>query len=104
VYPVVFSDALRVRIREDALVRNKAVYLALGVLPDGTGDILGLWIENTEGAKFRMKVFNDLKTRSVGDILIAVTDGLRGIYPKHWRPYSRRPRSRPASSTRFATA
>jgi len=78
-YPVVFFDALRVKIREDAVVRNKAIYLALGVLPDGTRDILGLWIENTEGAKFWMKVFNDLKTRGAVDILIAVTDGLKGI-------------------------
>ena len=78
-YPVVFFDALRVKIREDALVRNKAVYLALGVRDDGTRDILGLWIESTEGAKFWMKVFNDLKTRGVEDILIAVTDGLKGL-------------------------
>mgnify|MGYP003584369084 CR=1 FL=1 len=78
-YPVIFFDALRVKIREEAVVRNKAIYLALGVLPDGTRDILGLWIENTEGAKFWMKVFNDLKTRGVSDILIAVTDGLKGI-------------------------
>jgi len=78
-YPVVFFDALRVKIREDAVVRNKAVYLALAVLPDGTRDILGLWIEGTEGAKFWMKVFNDLKTRGVEDILIAVTDGLKGM-------------------------
>lgn len=78
-YPVVFFDALRVKIREDGVVRNKAVYLALGVLPDGTRDILGLWIENTEGAKFWMRVFNDLKTRGVNDILIAVTDGLKGM-------------------------
>ena len=78
-YPVVFFDALRVKIREDAVVRNKAIYLALGVRPDGTRDILGLWIENTEGAKFWMKVFNDLKTRGVNDILIAVTDGLKGM-------------------------
>ena len=78
-YPVVFFDALRVKIREDAVVRNKAIYPALGILPDGTRDILGLWIENTEGAKFWMKVFNDLKTRGVADILIAVTDGLKGI-------------------------
>jgi putative transposase len=78
-YPVVFFDALRLKIREDAVVRNKAIYLALGILPDGTRDILGLWIENTEGAKFWMKVFNDLKTRGVADILIAVTDGLKGI-------------------------
>ena len=78
-YPVVFFDALRVKIREDAVVGNKAIYLALGVLPYGTRDILGLWIENTEGAKFWMKVFNDLKTRGVSDILIAVTDGLKGM-------------------------
>jgi transposase-like protein len=78
-YPVIFFDALRVKIREDAVVRNKAIYLALGVLADGTRDILGLWIEGTEGAKFWLKVFNDLKTRGVQDVLIAVTDGLKGI-------------------------
>ncbi|MCY0857837.1 IS256 family transposase [Cupriavidus sp. D39] len=78
-YPVVFFDALRVKMREDGVVRSKAVYLALGVLPDGTRDILGLWIETTEGAKFWMKVFNDLKTRGTQDILIAVTDGLKGM-------------------------
>jgi putative transposase len=78
-YPVVFFDALRVKIREDNVVRSKAVYLALGVLPDGSKDILGIWIENTEGAKFWMKVFNDLKTRGCNDILIAVTDGLKGM-------------------------
>ncbi|HRA98015.1 MAG TPA: IS256 family transposase [Nitrospira sp.] len=78
-YPVVFFDALRVKIREDAVVKNKAIYLALGILPDGTRDILGLWIEGTEGAKFWMKVFNDLKTRGCNDILIAVTDGLKGM-------------------------
>ena len=65
-YPAVFFEALRVKIREDAVVRNKAIYLALGVLPDGTRDILGIWIENTEGAKFWLKVFKDLKTRGVG--------------------------------------
>ena len=78
-YPVVFFDALRVKIREDAVVRNKAIYLALAVLPDGRRDILGLWIETTEGAKFWMRVFNDLRTRGVHDILIAVTDGLKGM-------------------------
>ena len=78
-YPVVFFDALRVKIREDAVVRSKAVTLALGMLPDGSRDILGIWIENTEGAKFWMKVFNDLKTRGCHDILIAVTDGLKGM-------------------------
>jgi putative transposase len=79
VYPVVFFDALRVKIREDNVVRNKAVYLALGVRRDGTREVLGLWIETTEGAKFWMKVFNDLRTRGVLDILIAVTDGLSGM-------------------------
>jgi putative transposase len=78
-YPVVFFDALRVKIRENGVVRNKAVYLALGVLADGSRDILGIWIENTEGAKFWMKVFNDMKTRGCNDILIAVTDGLKGM-------------------------
>jgi putative transposase len=74
-----FFDALRVKIRDEAVVRSKAVYLALAVLPDGTRDILGIWIEQTEGAKFWMKVFTDLKTRGCQDILIAVTDGLKGM-------------------------
>jgi transposase-like protein len=78
-YPVVFFDALRVKIRDESVVRSKAVYLALAVLPDGTRDILGIWIEQTEGAKFWLKVFNDLKTRGCADILIAVTDGLKGM-------------------------
>ena len=78
-YPVVFFDALRVKIRDEASVRSKAIYLALAVLPDGSRDILGLWIEQTEGAKFWMKVFNDLRTRGCQDMLIAVTDGLKGM-------------------------
>jgi transposase-like protein len=78
-YPVVFFDALRVKIRDEATVRSKAIYLALAVLPDGSREILGLWIEQTEGAKFWMKVFTDLKTRGCQDILIAVTDGLKGM-------------------------
>src|SRR5262245_6725895 len=78
-YPVVFFDALRVKIRDEATVRIKAVYLALAVLPDGSRDILGIWIEQTEGAKFWMKVFTDLKARGCQDILIAVTDGLKGM-------------------------
>jgi putative transposase len=78
-YPVVFFDALRVKIRDDAVVRNKAVYLALGILPDGTREVLGIWIEQTEGAKFWLKVFNELRSRGVADILIAVVDGLKGL-------------------------
>ncbi len=88
-YPVVFFDALRVKIRSDGGVTNKAVYLALGIQADGQRDVLGLWIEQTEGAKFWLKVFNDLKTRGCQDILIAVVDGLKGladaintVYPK----------------------
>jgi putative transposase len=78
-YPLVFFDALRVKIRDEGFVRNKAVYIALGVLPDGTKDILGLWIEQTEGAKFWLRVMNELKGRGVSDILIAVVDGLKGF-------------------------
>lgn len=78
-YPLIFFDALRVKIRDEGLVRNKAVYVALGVTPDGTKDILGLWIETSEGAKFWLRVMNELRTRGVGDILIAVVDGLKGF-------------------------
>jgi putative transposase len=78
-YPLVFFDALRVKIRDEGLVRNKAVYVALGVTPDGTKDILGLWIETSEGSKFWLQVMNELKNRGVEDILIAVVDGLKGF-------------------------
>jgi putative transposase len=78
-YPLVFFDALRVKIRDEGLVRNKAIYIALGVAADGTKDVLGLWIENSEGAKFWLKVMNELKNRGVGDSLIAVVDGLKGF-------------------------
>lgn len=78
-YPVIFFDALRVKIRDEGVVCNQAVYLALGVLPDGRRDVLGMWIEQTEGAKFWLRVFNDLKTRGVNDVLIAVVDGLKGL-------------------------
>ena len=78
-YPIVYFDALRLKIRDEGTVRNKAVYLALGIDATGRKDILGLWIEQTEGAKFWLKVFNDLKQRGVADVLIAVVDGLRGF-------------------------
>jgi len=78
-YPIVFFDAMRVKIRDEGLVRNKAVYIALGVQADGTKDILGLWIETSEGAKFWLKVMNELKHRGVQDVLIAVVDGLKGF-------------------------
>ena len=78
-YPLVFFDAIRVKIRDEGFVRNKAVYIALGILTDGTKEILGIWIEQTEGAKFWLRVMNELKNRGVGDILIAVVDGLKGF-------------------------
>src|SRR6201997_1302813 len=79
VYPVIFFDALRVKIRDEGLVRNKAVYVALALNSDGEKEVLGLWIEQNEGAKFWLKVMNELKTRGVNDILIAVVDGLKGF-------------------------
>lgn len=77
--PPVFFDAIRVKIRDEGFVRNKAVYIALGILPDGAREVLGLWIEQTEGAKFWLRVMNELKTRGLADVLIAVTDGLKGF-------------------------
>lgn len=79
VYPVVILDALRVKIRDEGVVRNKAVYLAIGVARDGTKDVLGLWIEQTEGAAFWLRVMTELKSRGVEDILIALIDGLAGF-------------------------
>ena len=78
-YPLVFFDALRVKIRDEGTVRNKAIYVALGVRADGRKEILGLWIEQTEGAKFWLRVMTELKNRGVEDILIAVVDGLKGF-------------------------
>jgi len=79
VYPLVFFDALRVKVRDEGLVRNKAVHIALGVRADGMKEILGLWIEQNEGAKFWLRVMNELRNRGVEDVLIAVVDGLKGF-------------------------
>ena len=79
VYPLVFFDAIRVKIRDEGLVSNKAIHVALGVRADGTKEVLGLWLEQNEGAKFRLRVMNEMKNRGVGDILIAVVDGLKGF-------------------------
>jgi len=78
-YPIVFFDALRVKIRDEGTVKNKAVYLALGIQRDGTKEVLGLWIQHSEGAKFWLAVMNELRHRGIEDILIAVIDGLRGF-------------------------
>jgi putative transposase len=111
VYPLIFFDALRVKIRDEGLVRNKAVHLALGIRADGTKEILGLWLEQNEGARFWLRVMNELKNRGVEDVLIAVVDGLkslpsrkRGAFPRPSPPCFRRQRCRPASSTCCATA
>lgn len=80
-YPIVLFDALRVNIRDadSRTVKNKAVYVALGVTRDGQREVLGLWIAENEGAKFWLSVMNEMKNRGVQDILIAVVDGLKGF-------------------------
>ncbi len=98
-YPLVFFDAIRVKIRDEGLVRNKAVHVALGVRADGVKEILGLWLEQNEGAKFWLRVMNELRNRGVEDILIARRrrfEGLSrcdpgGLSPRRW--------SRPVLST-----
>ena len=78
-YPVVFFDALRVKIRDEGTVKNKAVYLALCIQRDGTKEVLGIWIDQNEGAKFWLGVMNELNHRGLKDILVAVIDGLKGF-------------------------
>lgn len=78
-YPLIFFDAIRIKVGDEGTVRNKAVYVALGVRADGTKEVPGLWIEQTEGAKFWLRVMNELKSRGVEDVLIAIVDGLKGF-------------------------
>jgi putative transposase len=79
VYPIVYLDALIVKIRDGHAVKNQACYVALGVTLDGERDVLGLWFQQTEGAKFWLHVLTDLKTRGVADILFVCVDGLTGF-------------------------
>jgi putative transposase len=79
VYPIVYLDALVVKVRDNGHVRNKAVHLALGVTVEGHKELLGLWIAPTEGAKFWLQVLTELKNRGVQDIFIACVDGLKGF-------------------------
>jgi len=79
VYPIIIFDALRVKIRDEGTVRNKAVYLALGFTMEGHKEVLDLWIEQTEGAKFWLRVMNEIKNRGVNDVFITVVDGLKGF-------------------------
>jgi putative transposase len=79
IYPIVFLDCMVLKIREGGSVQRRALYLALGVTLDGDRDVLGMWFQETEGAKFWMQVLSDLKQRGVSDILICCVDGLKGF-------------------------
>src|SRR5215216_2312141 len=90
-YPIVYFDCLMVRVREDRSVSSRACYLAIGVTLDGDRDVLGIWWQETEGAKFWLAVLNDLQRRGVADVLIACVDGLTGfpeaiaaVFPEAW--------------------
>ena len=91
VYPIVYFDAMRVKVREDRSVRTRACYLALGVTLEGDREVLGMWWQETEGAKFWLAVLNDLHQRGICDVLIACVDGLTGfpeaieaVFPHAW--------------------
>ena len=91
VYPIVYFDCLMVKVREDRSVRARACYLAVGVSVDGERDVLGIWWQETEGAKFWLAVLNDLHRRGVADVLVACVDGLKGfpeaieaVFPQAW--------------------
>jgi putative transposase len=91
IYPIVYFDALLVKVREDRSVKNRACYLALGVTCDGEREVLGIWWQETEGSKFWLAVLNDLRRRGVEDVLISCVDGLKGFpeaieatFPQAW--------------------
>ena len=91
VYPIVYFVAMMVKVREDRSVRTRACYLAIGVTVDGEREVLGIWWQETEGAKFWLAVLNDLHHRGVGDVLVACVDGLTGfpeaieaVFPQAW--------------------
>ena len=98
VYPIVYFDALRVKIRDEGVVQNKAVHLAIGVTPLGRKEILGIWTAANEGAKFWLRVMNELQARGVRDVLIAVVDGLKG-FPEAIETVFPEVTGRPASCT-----
>jgi len=90
-YPIVYLDALIVKIRDGQAVRNHACYLAIGVNTDGEREVLGIWFQRSEGAKFWLQVLTDLKTRGVADVLVCCVDGLTGfpeaieaVFPQTW--------------------
>ena len=91
VYPIAYFDCLMVKVREDRSVRTRACYLAIGVTVEGDREVLGIWWQETEGAKFWLAVLNDLAHRGVGDILVCCVDGLTGfpeaieaVFPQAW--------------------
>jgi putative transposase len=91
VYPIVWFDALHVKVREDRSVRTRACYLAIGATVEGEREVLGIWWQETEGAKFWLAVLNDLHHRGVEDVLVACVDGLAGfpeaieaVFPQAW--------------------
>jgi len=91
VYPIVYFDAMFVKVREDRSVKSRACYLALGVTCDGEREVLGIWWQETEGSKFWLAVLNDLRRRGVEDVLISCVDGLKGFpeaieatFPQTW--------------------
>ena len=91
VYPIAYFDALMVKVREDRCVRNRACYLAIGVSVEGEREVLGIWWQESEGAKFWLAVLNDLHHRGVEDVLVCCVDGLTGfpeaieaVFPQAW--------------------
>ncbi|MGH2883082.1 MAG: IS256 family transposase [Solirubrobacteraceae bacterium] len=91
IYPILYLDALVIKIRDGQAVRNFACYLAIGVNLDGEREVLGMWFQRTEGAKFWLQVLTELKTRGVQDVLVCCVDGLTGfpeaieaVYPETW--------------------
>jgi putative transposase len=91
IYPILYLDALMIKIRDGQAVRNFACYLAIGVNLEGDRDVLGIWFQRTEGAKFWLQVLTELKQRGVQDVLVCCVDGLTGfpeaieaVYPKTW--------------------
>ena len=91
IYPILYLDALVIKIRDGQAVRNFACYLAIGVNLEGDRDVLGIWFQHTEGAKFWLQVLTELKTRGVQDVLVCCVDGLTGfpeaieaVYPQAW--------------------
>ena len=79
VYPILYLDATIIKVRTEGRVINKSVYIAMGINTDGMKDVLGIWLEKTEGAKFWLSIMNELKNRGVRDIFIACVDGLKGF-------------------------